>query len=44
MPLHAKADVRNEILADIYATADLGHVMPRYKILERTHDPRHAYA
>ena len=44
MPLHSKEDVRAEILDDIYASADLSKVMPKYKMPEQEHDPRHAFA
>ena len=41
--LHAKEDVRPNLLDDIYASSDLSVVMPKYKIPEQEHDPRDAY-
>ena len=34
MPLHAKDDIRNDLLDDIYASTDLSVAMPKYKIPE----------
>ncbi|MEZ5864004.1 MAG: glutamate decarboxylase [Geminicoccaceae bacterium] len=44
MPLHAKDDIKDSLLDDIYGSADLGQVMPKYKMPEHEHDPRHAFA
>ncbi len=44
MALHAKTDIEDAALDDIYGSADLGQVMPKYKMPEHEHDPRHAFA
>ena len=44
MPLHSKDDIRDDALDDIYASSDLGQVMPKYKMPELEHDPRHAFS
>jgi len=44
MPLHSKTDINDDALSDIYASSDLGQVMPKYKMPEKEHDPRHAFA
>ena len=44
MPLHQKDTVRGNLLDDIYASADLSVSMPKYKIPDNEHDPRHAYS
>ena len=44
MPLHARNDVRDDLLDDVYASSDLAIGMPKYKIPEGQQDPRHAYA
>ena len=44
MPLHSKDDVRDDLLEDIYASADLSVAMPKYKMPEHEHDPRHAFS
>ena len=44
MPLHSKDDINDDALSDIYASSDLGQVMPKYKMPEKEHDPRHAFA
>ena len=44
MPLHSKDDIHDDALEDIYASSDLGQVMPKYKMPELEHDPRHAFA
>ena len=44
MPLHAKKDIKDSLLDDIYGSADLGLVMPKYKMPEHEHDPRNAFA
>ncbi|EFF76031.1 glutamate decarboxylase [Achromobacter piechaudii] len=43
MPLHAKHTVRNHLQDDVYASTDLSVSMPKFKIPEKEHDPRHAY-
>ncbi len=42
MALHSKDDIREELLDNVYASADLSVVMPKYKIPEKEHNPRHA--
>ncbi len=44
MPLHAKKDIKGSLLDDIYGSADLGNIMPKYKMPEHEHDPRNAFA
>ena len=44
MTLHSKDDINDDALSDIYASSDLGQVMPKYKMPEKEHDPRHAFA
>ena len=44
MALHSKDDVREDLLDDIYASADLSVSMPKYKFPENEHAPRHAYS
>jgi glutamate decarboxylase len=41
--LHAKDNVRPNLLDDIYASSDLAVTMPKYKMPELEHDPRDAY-
>ncbi|MDH0090294.1 glutamate decarboxylase [Achromobacter mucicolens] len=43
MPLHAKNSVRDSLLDDVYASTDLSVAMPKFKLPEKEHDPRHAY-
>ena len=43
MALHEKEGVRDSLLDDVYASTDLSVVMPKYRIPEKEHDPRHAY-
>ena len=43
MALHEKRKVEGNLLDDVYASSDLSVVMPKYKIPEKEHDPRHAY-
>lgn len=43
MPLHAKEDIRDDLYSDVYASTDLSVSMPKYKMPEKEHDPRHAY-
>ena len=35
MALHSKDEIREELLDDIYASADLSVVMPKYRMPER---------
>ena len=44
MPIHSQDDVRNDLLDDVYASSDLGQVMPKYKMPEKEHSPRNALA
>jgi glutamate decarboxylase len=41
--LHAKDTVRAALDDDVFASVDLAVAMPKYRIPEREHDPRHAY-
>ena len=41
--LHEKNSVRDCLDDDVYASSDLSVAMPKYRIPEREHDPRHAY-
>jgi glutamate decarboxylase len=41
--LHSKNDVRDELLDEVFATTDLSQAMPKYKMPEKEHDPRHAF-
>jgi len=43
MPLHEKDKIREALADDVYAATDLSVVMPKYKMPEKEHDPRHAY-
>jgi glutamate decarboxylase len=43
MALHEKDNVRDTLLDDVYASTDLSVSMPKYKVPEKEHDPRHAY-
>jgi glutamate decarboxylase len=43
MALHEKNKVRENLSDDVYASSDLSVVMPKYKMPEKEHDPRHAY-
>ena len=43
MPLHEKDKIRDSLLHDVYSSSDLSVVMPKYKMPEKEHDPRHAY-
>lgn len=38
-----KDKTRESHLDDVYASSDLSFVMPKYKMPEKEHDPRHAY-
>ena len=44
MSLHDKDSVRDNLLDDVYASADLSVSMPKYKIPDTEQDPRHAYS
>jgi glutamate decarboxylase len=44
MALHSKDDIRLSLLDDVYASADLSVVMPKYKMPENEHEPRHAFS
>jgi glutamate decarboxylase len=44
MALHSKDDVRDDLLDDVYGSADLSIGMPKYKLPEKEHAPRHAYS
>ena len=41
--LHEKDSVRDQLDDDLFASADLSVAMPKYKIPEHEHDPRHAF-
>jgi glutamate decarboxylase len=41
--LHEKENIREMIDDDIYASSDLSISMPKFKMPEKEHDPRHAY-
>lgn len=41
--LHEKDTVRNDLADDVFASIDLSVSMPKYKMPEKEHDPRHAY-
>ena len=43
MPLHDKDSIRHDLLDDVYASNDLSVSMPKYKMPQKEHDPRHAY-
>ena len=43
MALHEKDKIKDNLLDDVYASSDLSVVMPKYKMPEKEHDPRHAY-
>ncbi len=44
MALHDKDSVRDNLLDDVYASADLAVSMPKYRFPESQQNPRHAYA
>ena len=44
MGLHQRDDIRDELDDDIYASTDLSAAMPKYRVPERSQDPRHAFA
>jgi glutamate decarboxylase len=41
--LHEKDDVRESLDDDIFASADLSVAMPKFKMPDKEHDPRHAF-
>ncbi|MFN2200206.1 MAG: glutamate decarboxylase [Caldilineaceae bacterium] len=41
--LHQRDDVREQLDDDIYASSDLSISMPKFRMPEKEHDPRHAY-
>jgi glutamate decarboxylase len=41
--LHEKETVRNDLADDVFASLDLSVSMPKFKMPEKEHDPRHAY-
>ncbi len=44
MAIHAKDDVREDLLDDVYASADLSVALPKYRMPDAEHDPRHAFS
>jgi glutamate decarboxylase len=44
MAIHAKDDIREDLLDDVYASADLSVAMPKYRMPDAEHDPRHAFS
>ena len=44
MSVQALDDLRRGLLDDVYGSADLSVIMPKYKMPEREHNPRHAFA
>ena len=43
MSLHEKNKIRDSLDDDVYASSDLSVVMPKYRMPEKEHEPRHAY-
>ncbi|MCD4825641.1 MAG: glutamate decarboxylase [Phycisphaerae bacterium] len=43
MPLHEKSTVKENLLADVFASSDLSVRIPKYKFPDHQHDPRHIY-
>ena len=43
MPLHDTKDVKDLPDESVYSSADLSVSMPKYKMPEHEHSPRHAY-
>ena len=41
--LHERDSIRDELLDDVFASADLTVALPKYRMPDREHDPRHAY-
>ena len=44
MTARANDDLRRGLMDDVYASTDLSITMPKYKMPEREHNPRHAFA
>jgi glutamate decarboxylase len=44
MPLHSKDTIRDDLLDDVYASSDLSVSMPKYRMPEKEHNPRHAFS
>ncbi len=43
MPLHNRKDIGDTAEESVYSSADLSVSMPKYKMPEKEHSPRHAY-
>ena len=43
MPLHNRKDIGDSAEESVYSSADLSVSMPKYKMPEQEHSPRHAY-
>ncbi|WP_028585432.1 glutamate decarboxylase [Desulfogranum mediterraneum] len=43
MPLHYKTTLKDQLVDDIYASSDLSHSLPRYRIPREEQAPRHVY-
>ncbi len=43
MALHEKDTIREDLEDDVYASTDLSVTLPKYKMPEHEHDPRHAF-
>jgi len=43
MPLHEKDTVKENLLDDVFASTDLSIRMPKYKLPDREHEPRHVF-
>jgi glutamate decarboxylase len=41
--LHERDAVRGQLFDEVFASSDLAVAMPKYKLPEREHDPRHAF-
>ena len=44
MALHGKSDPGENLLDDVYASTDLSISLPKYRVPDGEHDPRHVYA
>ena len=44
MPLHDKDSIRGQLESELYASADLSVIMPKYRFPSVEQQPRHAYA
>ncbi|MCR8722700.1 glutamate decarboxylase [Frigidibacter sp. ROC022] len=44
MSLHRRNDIRDALLDDVYASPDLSHSLPKYRMPAEEREPRHAYA